>query len=344
MILVIQNRLPHYRREFFNELSNLDEVLVVHSGPPAFEIGDKFREQILRSIKIGPFVWQWGLSGFIRSVKPTSVIASADIRNIHSILAMLLFDRKVRWIWWGMDRGASSLAFRFKCWLALRSNPIVFYNNEILKIFLNEGIDSRRLFVANNTFHVSGSKSLANVPTKDIFLNVGTLDTRKQNDVVIRAFNEIYRRTGRDIYLYLIGEGVERDSLEALVLALNLTGRVFLPGKIEDPQVLEDFYARAIASVSFGQAGLAVMQSKAFGVPFITKRNAISGGEKFNIVDGSNGIFCSDDMDSLVNAMSKLIEDPGYAKFLGVNAFTHYRDKASVSLMVDGFRAALNSI
>ena len=96
--------------------------------------------------------------------------------------------------------------------------------------------------------------------------------------------------------------------------------------------------------MSFGQAGLAVLQSMAFGVPFITKRNAISGGEKYNIVDENNGIFCADDMNSLVDAMSRLIVDPGYAKLLGVNAFTHYRDKASVSLMVDGFRAALKSI
>lgn len=342
MILVIQNQLPHYRREFFNELSNLDQVLVVHSGPPSSVKGDRFREHILRSIKIGPFVWQCGLSRLIRSINPSAVIASADIRNLQSILGMALFDRKVRWIWWGMDRGASDLAFRLKCWLALRNNPIVFYNNEIRNVFLNEGIDGGQLFVANNTFPVSGSRLLANATTKNIFLNVGALDARKQNDVLIRAFNETYRQTGRDIYLYLIGEGVERDSLEGLVSALNLTGRVFLPGKIEDPHVLEGYYAKAIASVSFGQAGLAVLQSMAFGVPFITKRDAISGGEKYNIVDGNNGIFCSDDLNSLVNAMSKLIEDPGYAKFLSVNAFTHYRDKASVSMMVDGFRAALN--
>jgi glycosyltransferase involved in cell wall biosynthesis len=343
MILVVQNQLPHYRREFFNELSNLDEVLVVHSGPPSSVKGDRFREQILRSIKIGPFVWQCGLSKLIRSINPSAVIASADIRNIHSIFSMALFDRKVRWVWWGMDRGASDLAFRFKCWLALRRNSIIFYNNEIRNIFLNEGIDGDRLFVANNTFHVNGSKLLANAATKNIFLNVGTLDARKQNDVLIRAFNEIYKLTGLDIYLYLIGEGVERENLEALVLSLNLTGRVFLPGKIEDPDVLEGYYARAIASVSFGQAGLAVLQSMAFGVPFITKLTAISGGEKHNIVDGNNGIFCSDDLNSLVNAMCKLIDDPSYAKFLSVNAFAHYRDKASISLMVDGFRDALKS-
>lgn len=341
MILVVQNRLPHYRCEFFNKLSKLDEVLVVHSGPQLSAKGDRFREHIIRSIKIGPFVWQCGLSSLIRSINPSAVIVSADVRNIHSLFAMLLFDRKVRWIWWGMDRGASGLAFRFKCWLALRNNAIVFYNNEIRKVFLNEGIDGRKLFVANNTFHVSGSKSLAKMPTKDIFLNVGTLDSRKQNDVVIRSFNEIYRRTSRDIYLYLIGEGAERDSLEALVLELNLTSRVFLPGKIEDIHILEGFYARAIASVSFGQAGLAVLQSMAFGVPFITKRNAISGGEKFNIVDGNNGIFCSDETNSLTNAMSRLIEDPGYARVLGDNAFTHYRDNACVDLMVDGFSDAL---
>lgn len=341
MILVIQNIIPHYRRGFFNELAKVDEVLIVHSGTPASISGDRFREHIVKSLAVGPFIWQHDIVKIINSNNPSSVIASADIRNLHSFIAMLRFDRSLRWIWWGLDRGASDLAFRIKCFVAARHNPIVFYNNEIRNLFLDKVSDCERLFVANNTFHVVNSKCLADATPKDLFLNVGTLDARKQNDVLIYAFNVIYRQTGRDIYLYLIGEGSDRQRLELLVSELNLSSRVFLPGKIEDAQILQSYYARAIASVSFGQAGLAVLQSMAFGVPFITKRNSVSGGEKYNIEDGVNGIFCSDDIESLVAAMRCLIENPLFARTLGQGAFAHYCEKASIEGMVDGFRAAL---
>lgn len=341
MIIVIQNQLPHYRRELFNKLCDVEQVLVVHSGIPSVRKEDRFLEEIVPSYKIGPFKWQAGIFDIIKRNRPSAVIASADIHNIVSIIAMFRLDKKLRWIWWGMDRGASELALGVKTWLALRNNPIVFYNEEIRKEFLDRGLNKNRLFVANNTFHVQNSRSLADALPKDIFINVGTLDARKQNDLLIRAFNEVYKRTGRDIYLYLIGDGNERRSLELIIAELKLEGRVILTGKIEDPHALETYYARAIASVSFGQAGLAVLQSMAFGVPFITKRAAISGGEKYNIINGHNGIFCSEDPGSLVEAMFKLVQDPVYAKSLGSNAYVHYCDRASIARMVDGFRAAL---
>jgi len=341
MIIVIQNRIPHYRREFFNELSSLDDILVVHSGSPSVIDVDRYNEYIVPSYNIGPFIWQHDVTKIISELSPTAVIASADIRNLHSIIAMYKFDHRLRWIWWGMDRGASNLAFYFKGKIASRANPIVFYNDAIRNVFYDMGCDPKKLFVANNTFHVNGSKSTADMRPKNIFINVGTLDSRKQNDVVIHAFNEVLKKTGGDIYLYLIGEGVERHALECLVSRLGLSARVFLPGKIEDPKLLEGYYARAIASVSFGQAGLAVLQSMAFGVPFITKREAVSGGEKFNIEDRINGLFCSENIDSLINAMSRLVKDPDYARQLGSNAFQYYREKASITSMVNGFRSAL---
>uniref|UniRef100_UPI004049D4CF hypothetical protein n=1 Tax=Flavobacterium sp. TaxID=239 RepID=UPI004049D4CF len=84
MILVIQNRLPHYRREFFNELSKVDNVLVVHSGIASGMTGDLFREHIVKSVAIGPFIWQRDITKIINLNKPSAVIASADIRNLHS--------------------------------------------------------------------------------------------------------------------------------------------------------------------------------------------------------------------------------------------------------------------
>ena len=342
MILVVQNQLPHYRRAFFNALCDIDEVIVLHSGKPVGTDGERFKELTVPQRRFGPFNLQIGLNDVIMRLAPTTVIASADLRNLMSFVAMFRFERRLKWVWWGLDKGGSALALAVKTWLVRRDNPVVFYNHAIRDEFQARGLAPDRLFVANNTFHVDNHQSFADTAPKDCFINVGTLDPRKRNDVAVRAFRTVLDKSGRDFKLYLIGEGRDRDMLEVLIAELDLAGSVILTGKIEDPKQLEGYYARAIASVSFGQAGLAVIQSMAFGVPFITKTDAISGGEKHNIISRYNGIFCDDDQRSLEAEMLRLVEDSDYARELGRNAYAHYVDNASIQGMVGGFHAALS--
>lgn len=341
MIIIIQSQLPHYRRALFNRLCELDDVVIIHSGKPIVTATDRFTEIIVQGKEIGPFNIQLGLGDVIKTYKPSAVIAAFDIRNLMSFVLKVRLRSKVKWIWWGLDKGASGTALRIKTWLARGSSPIVFYNGTVRDLFAARGLATDKLFVANNTFHVENHRSFHEHKPKDIFINVGTLDPRKQNDVLIRAFKAVLEKTDRDLSLYLIGDGRDRDVLTSLIYELKLADRVFLTGKIEDPAVLEGYYARALASVSFGQAGLAVLQSMAFGVPFITKLSAVSGGEKYNIIDDYNGIFCNDDPRSLEQAMLRLAENEATARTMGANAYTYYRDRASVDGMVEGFRAAL---
>ena len=342
MIVFIQNSLPHYRRAFFNKLSEFEPVLVIHSGKSIVDSSDRFTEVIVPEKKVGPFALQFGVQGVLKKYKTNAVIAALDIRNLMSFVLMARMHARVKWIWWGLDQGASETATKIKTWLARGSSPIVFYNSTIRDCFAARGLTPNKLFVANNTFHVENHRSLHDRKPKDIFINVGTLDPRKQNDVLVRTFKTVLERTGRDLSLYLIGEGRDRDMLTSLIDELKLANRVFLTGKIEDPAVLESYYARALASVSFGQAGLAVLQSMAFGVPFVTKRSAISGGEKYNIIDNYNGVFCNDDPRSLEQAMMRLVENEETTRTMGANAYTYYRDRASVDVMVEGFRSALS--
>ena len=62
-----------------------------------------------------------------------------------------------------------------------------------------------------------------------------------------------------------------------------------------DEGQLATLYANSIASVSFGQAGLAVLQSFANSVPLVTKNGAVSGGEIDNIEHGVNGLLIKTD-------------------------------------------------
>jgi glycosyltransferase involved in cell wall biosynthesis len=339
MIIIIQGILPHYRRDVFNEMCKHDDLLVVHSGVSNKQDQDKFREFVLPLGKIGPFRIQKGLFKLIKQENPHTVIAMFDIRWIYSVILMYLSDSKIKWIWWGMDKGISKIALEIKLLIAKRNNAIVFYNSHIKQEMIDKGVNVSRCFVANNTFHVGGALPCFDNPIKDTFINVGSLDSRKQNDVTIRVFKNILLRTNLNLKLVFIGDGLERKILEDLAMKEKLFDNVSFIGHIENKNTLEKYYRSSIASVSFGQAGLAVLQSMAYGVPFVTKENAISGGEKHNIIHRENGIFCKNNPESLEKVMFELVRDNdfAYARKLGKNAYNYYKSKASIENMANSF-------
>lgn len=343
MIFVIQGNLPHYRIELFNALSALDEVVVVHSGKPARRDGDRFEEVVLSTKTLGSFRLQQGLLELIELHQPEAVIAMFDIRWVNTVRAMYRFDKQLKWVWWGLDRGKSNLATRAKLLLAGRPNPIVFYDEVTRDSFASVLGPEAQVFVANNTVHVPNRIESFRNPVKNRIINVGSLDARKQNDVTIRVLKNIYDKTGAVIRFSLIGDGAEREALKILVAELGMQNQVEFLGQIEDPSELARYYAEAIASVSFGQAGLAVLQSMAFGVPFVTKHNAISGGEKYNITHGETGILVEDDPAALDVALRRLIGDIDEARRLGEAAYRYYSDAASMQNMVGNFAKAIDA-
>lgn len=342
MILVVQAWLPHFRRELFNSLCKLGPVTVAHAGASVRQPSDRFEEVLLPATKRGPFRLQPGLFDLIKARRPEAIIAMFDIRWLDTIRAMYRFDREIAWIWWGLAPGNHAIALPPKLAVARRPNPIVFYDAATYDALKNRIPNAERLFVANNTFHVPDRAEAYLHPVKSRFLNVGSLNARKQNDVTIRAFANIIRDRDDNLRLTLIGEGEQRETLTKLVQSLGMEDRVDLLGPINDPAALNRYYCEAIASVSFGQAGLAVLQSMAFGVPFVTKKNAVSGGEISNITSGENGILCEDDPDSLEKAMRQLIDDPQAARQMGQAAFEHYSTNATLENMVASFVKAIH--
>ena len=135
MLVIIQAQIPHYRREFFNKLGKVYDLVVIHSGHSSVLPGDCYKEYIIPSIKIGPISWQINLFDALKILCPDVIIAGANFRYASSILAMLVFDRKIKWIWWGLDKGRGSISNMIKKLILNRDNAIIFYNEQIREYF-----------------------------------------------------------------------------------------------------------------------------------------------------------------------------------------------------------------
>ncbi|MHB1105220.1 MAG: glycosyltransferase family 4 protein [Lutibacter sp.] len=340
-ILILYNFILHYRIPFFNVLSQYYNVTVLHSGKECVGSDDKFTEIIVPVKKMGPFYFQKGVLAEVNKEKYDIIIALFDIAWVNTIISIYVHNKKAKFILWGAWITKSNIANRIRIFFTKKAHSNVFYTNEARLAFIKKDISKEKLYVANNTFDVGLRIRSYENPVKNSILFVGSLDKRKQNDVLLKSFSEILDEIPSNIMLTIIGDGVERDYLMEISHELKIEGRVNFTGKINDTNTLMNYYKNAIVSVSFGQAGLSVLQSLGYGVPFLTKRNAISGGEKTNIRNNYNGIFCDDDSNSLAENLKFLCNDIKYARTLGENAFNYYSDFCTINNMVQGFKDAI---
>lgn len=340
-VLIIQNTIPHYRKSLYNLLSNDYRLTIAHSGIATVSRGnDQYKEVILPIMKIGSLIFQIGLLKEINKGYDV-IISMCDFHWPLNFYPLIRFSKNSKFILWGSWLTNKPLVDWLKIYFARKADANIFYCKKDKDSFLMSNVSESRLFVANNTLDVGLRYRSYLHESKFRILFVGTLDERKENDILIKAFYNIRNKISHNINLTIIGDGNTRKDLVNLVKQLNITERIYFEGKITDPKKLLKFYSESIVSVSYGQAGLSVLQSLGFGVPFITKMNAISGGEKHNIIDGFNGFFCDGSQFDLERTLLLLCNDLQKARCMGENAFGYYSDNCTIEIMASGFIKAI---
>ena len=342
-VLLGYNYILHYRIPLFNLLSEKYDLTVLHSGKEAVTKDDLYKEIIVPSKKVGPFQIQKGLLYEVKKDDYDVILLLFDVRWIYTIISIYFYNKKAKLILWGAWLTDSAIANKIRYLLTQKADMNIFYTERSRIDFVNKGIGDDKTVVANNTFDVGPRIKSYESLIKKRLLFVGSLDSRKQNDVLINAFNNIFDKIPENIVLTIIGDGLESEKLINLVKQLGIESRVEFTGRIEDPSVLKNYYLESILSVSFGQAGLTVLQSLGYGVPFLTKTNAISGGEKTNIRDKENSLFCEDSIESLESLLIETCNDIKSAKEMGKKAYEYYSKFCTIENMCQGFVDAIEN-
>lgn len=178
------------------------------------------------------------------------------------------------------------------------------------------------------TEHFAQSIDQRSTPKRDIvrsdlglsgftFLYVGRLWTQKGIGTLIEAFADI-EKSGQDVSLLLVGDGVDADQFRAQVTGLGLSRVKFHP--FVQQSELPDIYALADAFVFPTRGdpyGLVVDEAMASGLPVVASTEA--GEISVRVVDGETGYLIGrDDPTSLRMAMTRLSQNPIEAAAMGV--------------------------
>ena len=142
----------------------------------------------------------------------------------------------------------------------------------------------------NRTVNASPD-DIPGVETSQMILNVGRLDRRKRNDLLLRAFARLVHEHDRDdVTLVIVGTGREGAALRDLATSLQVDERVQFAGYIPESE-LPTYYAAAdlFAHPAWVAYGLVPLEAYALGTEVLISTDAMVR----EILEGEPGVTIS---------------------------------------------------
>jgi glycosyltransferase involved in cell wall biosynthesis len=346
-ITLLQTVVPAYRKPFLEALEErtggrlrvltgdayFDSTIRLHATSRTRVVGNTylFGRRLL---------WQRG------TVAPAThadlVIAELNPRILSTWLVLVLRRLLGRpTVLWGhafSRRGATAQRGRLRHAMRRLSSGLLVYTE-------TEARDLRRLMpgahvkAAPNALYSltqrAGLLPRADRTTTDIVF-VGRLVDDKQPQLLLDAFLLALDDLPVDTRLLFVGDGPMRPRLEAVAAKSRAHHRVCFEGSCFDVAKLEAIYASAIASVSPGPVGLALIQSLWFGVPCVLPRDVTHGPEIEAAVEGANSVsFTPGSVESLREAITAAARERDVWRSRRAGIADECASRYSVDAMVD---------
>ncbi len=293
-VLLINPEITNYRLGIYELIANEVELTVLHFGKNLDNENLNFKQIKSRLIKIGPiFITTIFLSKICSNFD--IVISDGNLRHLDRNFLILNPFRKYKWINWGIGLSASlnkkigvDKKFDFlRFFIFKKVDAHLFYSDYPIERYKSHGINSEKLFVAWNT--VINNNYNYSILEKDSIIFVGSLYKQKGIFELLNVYRIYILNSKIKLKLHIVGGGHEFNGIKLFIRDNNLNDFIYMHGPIYDSKILQKLYSRSFLSISPNQAGLSVLTSMSYGVPFVTKPDAITGGEIFSIKHLFNG-------------------------------------------------------
>lgn len=152
-----------------------------------------------------------------------------------------------------------------------------------------------------------------------VFLYVGRIMWYKGLRITVDALAAL-RSQGIDFRMVFVGNGTDREDLEAYIKKLGLDDRIFFTGAIYDREVLCAWYCRAdlfLFPSSFDTNGLVVREAAACSLPSVLVKGSCAAE---GVSDRHNGFLIDENAASLAVLLSRIAEDRPMLRKVGENA------------------------
>lgn len=163
-----------------------------------------------------------------------------------------------------------------------------------------------------------------------LLLGLGRLHPSKGFDTLMKAVKQV-----PGAYLWIAGEGPQREALEKICAELGVDDRVRFLGWRDDRAALFQAVDICVFSSRFEPFGTVFVQSWAGKTPLVTTD---ADGPRQYVRDGEDALLVPvDDVDDMAAAIQRLIDDPALAQKLVENGYKRYQDEFTKEKTVQAY-------
>jgi L-malate glycosyltransferase len=361
--LIIQETIPHYRIDFFTLLSMKHTgSMVIHSTKltndglvPTSEFS--FPNKSVRIYKIWRLHWQPLLSTLILK-QPQYLVMGLELKYVSNLLLYFIAPlSRSKVIWWthGYNVHIKDKDFKYyldraiKTFFMKRAHRILLYTDHNKDELISNNIPSERIIVLNNALNEGPFQAslqsikpdeLAKVikstrPSGHTLAFIGRLTHKKKSELVLELGHKL-KSYYKDLRIFMIGDGEDRQYIEKKIENLGLQDTVFLTGTINDAQTLAPYMKLTDFIVLPGAVGLSIVHSFIYGIPFLTLQGAAHSPEIAYLRSEYNG-YMAKDLEDMADWLIKTFDDKIKRDELRSNCLATIREKVNLENMVNNF-------
>jgi len=346
-ILILQNELSPYSVPVYNKIAEHYDLTV------GYYLKDKsygicnFHKKHFDYIETCSFVIVKGLKSYVSQFDLVSILPDLHIISYWSLLFMphsfkitsWSIGFRVSYVHPYITNRKHVIADRLIQEFFNRCDANIFYMEKAKEFWKDTNVDMSKVFVAPNTTEVIPI-TIEDGNKKD-FLFIGTLYKGKGIDLLLESFLKAVKVDGIDNKLHIVGDGEERNEIETFVKEHHMEDKVILHGAIFDEKKLAELFGISLLCISPTQGGLSCPKSMGYGVPFVTRSDAITGGEIYHITSGVNGVIYKHDIDLTSIIRDASLNREKYIE-MGKRAQKYYYNKATINHMAEGAMSAFD--
>lgn len=343
-VIILYNKIFHYRIPIWNELAKLCDLTVTYSEgdgkvPEGMDVLFKIRHLPARKFK-GLVIQRDNIRKLCREYD--AVIAYGNIAWLKYSTLPWFNKTPVVYHTIGVSATYGKGYDEHKEWDKVRkffyskASALAFYTDYPIAKYVAMGIPKEKMFVAPNTVAVAPIKEEVK---RDTILVIGSLYKEKGIQSLLEAYKAL-RPTCKLPLLNIIGKGPDYDAIKKWIQDNEMQDLVILRGAIYDIDEKARYFAQALACISPKQAGLTVLESMGYGVPFVSSRNAITGGELFNVHNGVDGVVMASDSE-LTDVVRDIAGNPAKYIEMGRKAKEFYDNNRTPKHMAEGLWKAV---
>jgi glycosyltransferase involved in cell wall biosynthesis len=231
----------------------------------------------------------------------------AGVKALSTVHGWTGHSSRERWIYYPADKRVLA-----------RFPRVVTVSSEIRRELIRCGADPNRVStVLNGIDHrqfwrdptkVAGARAALGISDGDLVIGaVGRAEPQKRFDLLLESFATIVKRFPQS-RLFIVGDGSQRQALEAQATALNLRDRCRIVGHMDDVVPAYHAFDLLVQSSDYEGTPNAVLEAMAFEVPIVA---TAAGGTAEILRAGVDGrIVPIGQVNLLVSEVTRALEDP----------------------------------